>query len=177
MATSSTPIACKNTLLLIFRSSALFTLQSLISIYQYHQTDSISFSTPWLTTRRRTCPICKGDVVRSLAASSAPTTPSPTTTSHSHYHDIAPSDPDDVQVQAAETANEAPSSAIPIPRNFDDGDLDLERGDDLAATLVNDQPEGAFSPRRDGWRGLASLSLSAFSGEAAWRQAQADRNR
>ncbi|MCJ1403924.1 hypothetical protein MMC11_007147 [Xylographa trunciseda] len=134
--------------------------------------------TPWLTTRRRTCPICKGDVVRSLAATSTPSTPSPTTTSHPHYHDTVPSDPDEIQAQAAETANESPSSAIPIPRSSaDDADLDLERGDDLAATLVNDQPEGAFSPRRTGWRGLASLSLSAFSGEAAWRQAQADRNR
>ncbi|MCJ1413832.1 hypothetical protein MMC32_000157 [Xylographa parallela] len=143
--------------------------------------------TPWLTTRRRTCPICKGDVVRSLATSSTPQTPSPTSPSHPYYHDLTtPADPDAIQAQAAETANESPSSAIPIPRSAaDDADLDLERGggagddddDDLAATLVNDPPEGAFSPRRTGWRGLASLSLSAFSGEAAWRQAQADRNR
>ncbi|KAL8683424.1 MAG: hypothetical protein Q9186_000577 [Xanthomendoza sp. 1 TL-2023] len=76
----------------------------------------------------------------------------------------------DIQVQAAETRNESPTAAIPIPR--DPGDL--ERGDDMAATLVNDAPE-ASSARR-GWRGLASFSLSAFSGEAAWRRAQADRN-
>ncbi|MCJ1474563.1 hypothetical protein MMC13_003222 [Lambiella insularis] len=130
--------------------------------------------TPWLTTRRRTCPICKGDVVRSLANGSTPTTPSSTQTSHVQYHD-GNANSDEVQDQAAETTNESPSSAIPIPRSSDDGELDLERGDDIAATLVNDQPD-AFSPRRS-WRGLASLSLSAFSGEAAWRQAQADRNR
>ena len=40
----------------------------------------------------------------------------------------------------------------------------------MAATLVNDQGE-ASSPR-SGWRGLTSMSLSAFSGEAAWREAQ-----
>jgi hypothetical protein len=77
----------------------------------------------------------------------------------------------DIQAQAAETANESPSAAIPIPR-----DIDLEQGDDMAATLVNDQPQASSS--RSGWRGLAaSMSLSAFSGEAAWRQAQEDRNR
>ncbi|KAE8549639.1 hypothetical protein EYB25_008161 [Talaromyces marneffei] len=35
--------------------------------------------TPWLTTRRRTCPICKGDVVRSMALAE-PTTGSQETT-------------------------------------------------------------------------------------------------
>ena len=80
------------------------------------------------------------------------------------YHDSPGGD--DVQVLAAETANESPSAAIPIPR-----DNDVERGDDMAETLVEDR-----SGRR-GWRGLASFSLSAFTGEAAWRQAQADRNR
>ena len=77
----------------------------------------------------------------------------------------------DIQVQAAETSNESPSSAIPIPR-----DVDLEQGDDLAATLVNDQSE--TSTPRTAWRGLtASMSLSAFSGEASRRQAPEDRSR
>lgn len=86
------------------------------------------------------------------------------------YHD----DPsEDVQAQAVASVNESPSSAIPIPHVPAEEETDLERGEDSAATLVNDGP----SSSRSGWRGLASLSLSAFSGEAAWRQAQSDRNR
>ena len=85
---------------------------------------------------------------------------------HAPYHDSV----EDVQAQAAETANESPSAAIPIPC-----DNDLERGDDMAATLVNDDPEASAS--RNSWRGLTSLSLSAFSGEAGRRQPQANRDR
>ena len=95
-----------------------------------------------------------------------PSSSTNTSTTHAPYHDNV----EDVQAQAAETANESPSAAIPIPR-----DTDLERGDDMAATLVNDQPETSTS--RSSWRGLTSLSLSAFSGEAGRRQAQADRDR
>ncbi|MCJ1309255.1 hypothetical protein MMC25_002913 [Agyrium rufum] len=109
--------------------------------------------TPWLTTRRRTCPICKGDVVRSLATQTpSPTSPtgsrltsssqhpSPTTT-HSRSRtqtrtsasDHQPTDAadDEIQHQAASTINDSPSSAIPIPHRANSQgeiDLDLERG-------------------------------------------------
>lgn len=101
-------------------------------------------------------------MVRSVARS---TSAVPRTPPHPEYHDA---ENDDVQAMAAESTNESPSSAIPIPRNTDE---DLEQGDDMADTLVESHSG------RSGWRGLASFSLSAFSGEGAWRQAQADRNR
>lgn len=124
--------------------------------------------TPWLTTRRRTCPICKCDVVRSMAPQF-----SPSAQTRTRYADDHGSHDNDSEARAIETSIESPTSAIPIPRTVNS---DLERGnDDMAATLVNDQPEP--SQQRRSWMDLASLSLSAFSGEAVWRQAQVDRNR
>jgi hypothetical protein len=130
--------------------------------------------TPWPTTRRRTCPNCKCDVVRSLASNlnlNSPQNRARSPPRHSH-HDLS----DEYQDEAAETVNDSPSSAIPIPRSAED-DTDLEQGDseDMAATLVNNRVD-TFSPRR-GWRAMLTLSLGAFTGEAIWMQAQADRTR
>lgn len=90
--------------------------------------------------------------------------------------DISESDTeDDVQTQAALTRNESPSSSIPVPMRISEEDQsDLEHGEEEETPLIR---ESQSPPARSSWRNLASFSLSALSGEAAWRQAQADRNR
>ncbi|KIW15552.1 hypothetical protein PV08_05600 [Exophiala spinifera] len=132
--------------------------------------------TPWLVTRRRTCPICKGDVVRSLAR-----------TDSRYEEDVTEGEQtsDDVQERAAQTTNEDVSAAIPIPTLLRDANHDVEQGHAVDAEddvpLLNGQHAGGqnLAAARDGstvWRSI-SASVSRLSGETLWRNTPVDRNR
>ncbi|RCI17409.1 hypothetical protein L249_2897 [Ophiocordyceps polyrhachis-furcata BCC 54312] len=107
--------------------------------------------TPWLTTRRRTCPICKGDVVRSLArgARDGPR--------YEPYNDGSDEDMD----------VEAPGSRPT------DGTSDLERG------ILSPRPgrDASRQDRRDGWLAMLSSSFNPRMRHRSQSPQRGDRSR
>ncbi|KAF2838989.1 hypothetical protein M501DRAFT_1016088 [Patellaria atrata CBS 101060] len=100
--------------------------------------------TPWLITRRRTCPICKGDVVRSLARNNSGSSSGSSRSPHRLYDSASRVDEDeeDVQTQAITIQNNSASAHLLVPDT-----ADLERGEEQ---LSNNRGERGRESRRRG---------------------------
>jgi hypothetical protein len=132
--------------------------------------------TPWLVTRRRTCPICKGDVVRSLSQSYRDRrlrSPSPARTSR--FQD----DPD-LQEMVAETRNDSPSASQPVPissssaadyRDELDADVEANWADDS-----NEEQGSDVAGDADGGLGTSVRDIASSVSTTIWLGVEAVRS-
>lgn len=134
--------------------------------------------TPWLVTRRRTCPICKGDVVASLSQSyrDRNNRSSSPIRSPRFFQD----DADPFQTQAAETRNDSPSASRPVPISSS-SDLYDDSNDDIEANWADGETDENDSRARNNSRegtfdfGSSVRELSSTVQTTIWRGVDAIR--